>query len=251
MGHLRFIHSKKSKDPSLRETMILEYIPLVKYIASRIARRLPSHLEIDDLVESGVIGLIDAIDKYNPAKKVTFKTYAEYRIRGAIIDSLRALDWAPRSLRRKMSLLEETAHTISQRKGAPATAAQITEALGIPAQSYYQIRSEHDGVGFLSLESCVWETPQGEVKNLIDMIPDQRQEHPSKSLDHKTLKKLVAQEIAKLPERARTVLYLYYDQEKNMKAIGEILDITESRVSQIHSKALMTLRRRMKFIFAH
>ncbi len=231
-----------------RQNLIIEHMSLVRYIARRIAQRLPSSVEEDDLFEAGILGLIDAIDKFDPRKKVKFKTYAEHRIRGAILDSLRALDWVPRSLRQKASMMEQATHAVAQTKGASPTAEQITDYLDISIESYHRIRSQCDNLTLVSLENSYWENANGESKTLMEMIPDSRQEHPALSIDHKTIRILLAQEIEKLPYKARTVLYLYYYEEHNMKTIGNILGITESRVSQIHSQALKLLKRRLKSI---
>ncbi|MCD6386329.1 FliA/WhiG family RNA polymerase sigma factor [Candidatus Sumerlaeota bacterium] len=231
-----------------REQMITEHLSLVRYIAHRIARRLPPSVEEDDLFEAGVLGLIDAIDKFDPKKKVQFKTYAEHRIRGSILDSLRALDWVPRSLRQKASLIDQASYTIAQNNGTPATSYQITEFLNIPLDSYYRLVGEFERFFPISLENTYWEDSRGDSRTLLETIPDTRQKHPATFIDRKNLRNILAKEIEKLPYKSRTVLYLYYFKEYNMKKIGKILNITESRVSQIHSQALKVLRRRLKSI---
>lgn len=233
---------------SQREEMINKHLPLVRYIAHRIARRLPSSVEEDDLFEAGVLGLIDAIDKFDPGKNVKFKTYAEHRIRGSILDSLRALDWVPRSLRQKASLIDRAASTIAQNTGSAPTAYQITEFLNISSESYHRLAGEFEGFFPMSLENTYWEDSRGDSRTLLDTIPDTRQEHPATFIDRKYIRDILAKEIEKLPYKSRTVLYLYYFKEYNMKKIGEILNITESRVSQIHSQALKVLRRRLKSV---
>jgi RNA polymerase sigma factor for flagellar operon FliA len=231
-----------------REEMILKHLPLVRYIARSVARRIPSYVETDDLYESGIVGLIDAIDKFDPSKMVRFKTYAEYRIRGAILDSLRALDWAPRSLRRKASMIDNAANAIAQRKGSAATYDQVTEYLDMSLDSYYRFGSDSEYLYTVSLESSCWENSEGESTALIDTISDPKQKHPAKGIDYFSLRVKIANEIEKLPEKQRIVLYFYYYKELNMRQIGELMQITESRVSQIHSRALALLRKRLKAI---
>lgn len=229
-----------------REEMIIQHLPLVNCIAQRIAKNLPAFVEKDDLTEAGIIGLVDAIDKFDQSKNCQFKTYAGHRIRGAILDSLRTLDWVPRSIRHKSSVLERARKTIATKNGSPALHYQIAEYLNISFEEYYRLLNECENVSLLSLDESYLESSQGESKTLMEIIPDRKQTHPAEAIDGKNLKNLIATEIERLPRRERRVLQLYYYKGIKMKEIGKQLRVTESRVSQIHSHALKLLRRRLK-----
>ncbi len=239
--------TKKAETFSLpRDKLIEQNLSLVQYISSRMAKRLPSYLELDDIYEAGVIGLIDAVDKYNPRKNVRFRTYAEYRIRGAILDSLRSNDWVPRSVRRKSALFDNAFTELSQTKGAPPTLPQVLDYLSLSLKNYYHWSMDMESLTCVSLEDTFFENSKGEKKHIKDAILDEHQEDPAQTLDTKALKKLLALKVKELPGKARHVLYMYYYQDMTMREIGKKLSITESRVSQIHSRALRTLRNHLE-----
>ncbi|NUP88730.1 MAG: FliA/WhiG family RNA polymerase sigma factor [Candidatus Sumerlaeia bacterium] len=228
-----------------RNQMIVEHLPLVKYIAARIAGRLPSHVEVDDLVNAGILGLIDAIDKYDPTRKIKFKTYAEFRIRGAIIDELRALDWVPRSTRQKASRLERAYAEVEQRLGRAASDVEVAEHLGIPVEDLTQMLCEARGVAIISVDELRGEGDESFERNLLEYLADPETVQPDVRLNLDQVYQIVADAIEVLPEKERLVISLYYYDELTMKEIGEIMDITESRVSQIHTKAVIRLRSKL------
>lgn len=228
-----------------RNQMIVEHLPLVKYIAARIAGRLPSHVEVDDLVNAGILGLIDAIDKYDPTRKIKFKTYAEFRIRGAIIDELRALDWVPRSTRQKASRLERAYAEVEQRLGRAASDVEVAEHLGIPVEDLTQMLCEARGVAIISVDELRGEGDESFERNLLEYLADPETVQPDVRLNLDQVYQIVADAIEVLPEKERLVISLYYYDELTMKEIGEIMDITESRVSQIHTKAVIRPRSKL------
>lgn len=229
-----------------RNAMVEEYLPLVKYIASRIAGRLPSHIELDDLINSGVIGLIDAIDKFDSSRKIKFKTYAEFRIKGAILDELRALDWVPRSTRQKASRIERAFADLEQKLGRVASDHEVVEHLGISFDEYNQMLVEARGISLISLDELhVSDGDENSERNLLEFLTDPDYVDPAEMLNLDQVYRIVAETIDLLPEKERLVISLYYYDELTMKEIGEILEITESRVSQIHTKAILRLRGRL------
>lgn len=225
-----------------KEEQIIEYLPLVKYLAGRILARLPSHVELDDLVNYGIIGLMDAVDKFDSSKGVKFKTYAELRIRGSILDGLRELDWVPRSFRRRQRELERAYRKLEAEHGRAATDEEVAAELGVGLEQYYSLLDDLKGVQIGSIEAAGSE----DGLDLIEYIPDREENSPTYILEKKELQRLLAGGIDGLPEKERLVLSLYYFEGLTMKEVGLVLGITESRVSQLHSKAVMRLRGRLK-----
>lgn len=225
-----------------REQQILEYLPLVKYLSARIIARLPSHVELDDLVNYGIIGLMDAVDKFDPSRGVKFKTYAELRIRGSILDGLRGMDWVPRSLRRRQRELENAFRRLQSKLGRNATDEEAAAELGISLEEYHALLDDLKGVSVGSIESIDGE---GE-DSLIEYIPDRDENSPTFVMEKKEMRRLLAESIDCLPGKERLVLSLYYFEGLTMKEVGEVLGITESRVSQLHSKAVLRLRGRLQ-----
>ncbi len=232
-------------DKRTKEKLIIEYAPLIKYIAQKIAVRLPSNIEFDDLVSSGVIGLMDAIDKYDPTRDNKFKTYAEFRIRGAILDELRAQDWVPRSIREKAKNLERTHLRLENKLGRIPTEDEIISELNITKEEYYELLNQVKSVSILSLDETG--TYGGtDRKSILSLVDSNKVSGPLKQLDYKALKERVTKAIESLPEKQRLVLSLYYYEDLNLKEIGEVLDVTESRVSQLHTQAVLWLRRKLR-----
>lgn len=236
-------------DPKERERLILEYSPLIRYVAGRIAMRLPSHLSLDDLISAGVLGLIDAVDKYDPSRKAKFKTYAEYRIRGAIIDELRALDWVPRSVRRKSQLMEQAYQDLANELGREPEDEEIAERLEIEVAEYWRWNDETAGVGLLSLISAGEGLSNFIPGTLVENSLKDAKEGPEQLLDRNEVKEVIARAIERLSEKEQVVISLYYYDELTMKEIGEVLNYTESRICQIHSKVMMKLRARLRQYF--
>lgn len=231
---------------SSRDKLILEYAPLIKYIAQKIAARLPANIELDDLMSSGVIGLMDAIDKYDSSRDNKFKTYAEFRIRGAILDELRAQDWVPRSVREKAKQLERCFSKIEQKTGRQATDEEICEELGISQEEYHDMLNQVRSVSLLSYD---------DLSNFSKA--DKRQLHgygegngksptPFNEVNVASIKGMIAEAINDLPEKQRLVLSLYYYEDLNLKEIGRVLDVTESRVSQLHTQAILRLKAKLR-----
>lgn len=233
-----------------REAVIKEYAPMVKYVANRIAMRLPPHIEVDDLISVGVLGLIDAIDKYDSSRGAKFKTYAEFRVRGAILDELRSMDWVPRSVRQKASSMDSVVQKLQNKLGRPPEDDEIAEELGISLDDLFTTLNETKSMPILSLEDLGIAKESGEQQSLLDCLAGKGDADPQTQLRLNELKEIIAKAIDTLPEKERLMISLYYYEELTMKEIGEVLGITESRVSQIHSKAVFRLRNKLKSIIA-
>src|SRR5271157_2897231 len=231
-----------------RERILMEQLPQVRYIARRIHDRLPRHVAFEDLVHAGVIGLIDALNKFDLSKHVQFSSYAKFRIRGAILDSLRELDWSPRYLRRKGRLVESTCSELSGKLGRAPDENEIAHRMGIDLRQLQSLLAELDG---LELGSLQIEFPgDGKEEDLTYRIPSKPEETPFFQCLRSETKHLLEQAISELPAKEQRVLALYYYEELTMKKVGAALGIGESRVSQIHSLAMLRLRARLKFLTA-
>lgn len=233
--------------PEEREALILEHTPLIRYVAGRIAMRLPSHVVLDDLMSAGVLGLIDAVDKFDPTKKVKFKTYAEFRIRGAILDELRAMDWVPRSVRRKSTNLEGVYNRLQNQLGRPAADEEVAQELGVSLEEFYKLLDEVRGVNLLSLDDSESPLAKLDSEQILKAMGRQEEgEDPLVLLGLAELRDQVAKAIEGLPEKEMLVVSLYYYDELTMREIGEVLGYTESRISQMHTKAILRLRARLR-----
>jgi RNA polymerase sigma factor for flagellar operon FliA len=230
-------------DPE-REQILLEQLPQVRYIARRIHERLPQHVPFEDLVHSGVLGLIDALNKFDACKHVQFASYAKHRIRGAILDSLRELDWSPRELRRKARLLEQTHSKLDTALGRSASESEIAEALGISLVDLQQLLTELDGLEITSFSPDPGN--DGREEDVSESLPATEEFNPFRQCLDKEMKTLLTKALADLPEREKQVLVLYYYEELTMKEVGAVLGVGESRVSQIHSLAVTRLRSRLQ-----
>lgn len=223
---------------SERESLIESHLPLVKFVADRIAIKLPASVDRDDLISAGMIGLLDAVDKYDASRGVMFKTYAEMRVRGAILDSLRDLDWAPRSMRRRAREVEAAYLQIEQQYNRPAKEEEVATLLGLSMQEFQRLLGDLRGLTVTGLDS---EDDDDTVTRARQVPADPSQTPLAHYEQVETRDRLVAA-IDKLPERERQVMALYYIEELNMKEVGAVLSITESRVSQIHTQAILRLR---------
>lgn len=229
-----------------RERLILEHLPQIKYIAHRISTKLPAHVEMNDLVSAGVIGLLDAVEKFDPSRGVKFKTYAELRVKGAILDSLRNLDWAPRSLRKRSKDLEKAYKELEQRLGRPASDKEVSEQLGITLDEFYELIDQIKGLNLGSFHELTFQDEERNSEPLVKYVPDAPQADPF-FVFHKTeLRDLLAKAIDALPKKERLVVSLYYYDELTMKEIGKVLGVNESRVSQLHTKAMLRLRTKLR-----
>jgi RNA polymerase sigma factor for flagellar operon FliA len=224
-----------------RERLILEHLPQVRLIARKIQERLPENIALEDLVSTGVIGLISAIVNFDPAHNVKLKTYAEYKIRGAILDSLRGLDWAPRQKRRKAKQIEAAIVASEQRLQRAPTEDEIAALLGIPLDEYHQWLVEIRGLNIASLEYA----GQEQGRDLLHYIPDSEEDLPSALLERSELQRLVAEGIRQIPAIEQAVLGLYYTEELTLREIAQIVQLHESRISQLKSQAILRLRARL------
>lgn len=238
--------------PAIKEHIVLEHAPLIRYIVNRIAVRLPSHIDLDDLHNTGVIGLMDAIDKFDPDKNCKFKTYAEFRIKGAILDQLRSLDWVPRSVRQKGRKLDRAYGEIEQRLGRQANEDEVADSLGLQLDKFHELINQVRGISLINLEEIRGAGADGErTGGFADIVEDVHSENPLSSIKLHEMKRVVADTISSLPEKERLVVSLYYYEDLNMKEIGSILGITESRVCQIHTKAVLRLRSKLRSMLEH
>ena len=231
---------------SEREALIMEHMPQIKYIAQRISTKLPAHVELNDLISTGVLGLLDAIEKFDPNRGVKFKTYAELRIKGAILDSLRNLDWAPRSLRKKSKELEKVLHDLEQRLGRPATDKDICDEMNISLEEFYELVDQIKGLNLGSFQELVGHDDDKSGDPLVSYVPDAPQMDPFFMFHKSEIKGILAEAIDLLPKKERLVISLYYFDELTMKEIGKVLGVNESRVSQLHTKAMLRLRSKLR-----
>lgn len=233
---------KKTRGREERDRLLLFYAPLVRYVADRIAIGLPRSVDPDDLVSQGVMGLFDALEKFQPDRGVKFETYALSRIRGAIIDGLRASDWVPRTVRQKARELERVVGELEARLGRSATDDEIIEALGVSPSDYYRLLREVRASTLTSLDE-VWNPEASEDSQLYyrDMVA-QEQPGPDHRIEEEELRNELAAAIEGLPERERLVISLYYYEGMTLKEIGRVLGVSESRVCQLHTKSLIRLR---------
>ena len=240
----KFKKKKKKITQQEKDKLVIEYSPLIKFIAQKIAARLPSNIELDDLISSGVIGLMDAIDKWDPTRDNKFKTYAEFRVRGAILDELRAQDWVPRSIRDKAKQLDRVTSALELELGRTATEEEISKALNITIEEFYELVNQVRPVSLLSIDDSQTFS-NVDKKSILNILEGCRLQNPFNQLNVKTVKDVVTQAIEDLPERQRLVLSLYYYEDLNLKEIGKVLRVTESRVSQLHAQAVTRLRAKL------
>jgi RNA polymerase sigma factor FliA len=224
---------------SERDQLLMEHLPTVRYLARRIHERLPQHVDLDDLISAGVVGLIDAFSKFDHGKKVQFKSYAQFRIRGAILDSLRTLDWSPRELRRKGRAVEEAIRSVTQRVGRAPSEQEIAAEMDLSLTEYQQLLGDLKG---LEIGSLHMERSEDSGDEELAYIPGSPEEDPLFRCLKGEMKQRLADAIDELPEKERMVLTLYYYEELTMKEIGLTLGVVESRISQIHSSAVLRLR---------
>ncbi len=236
---------KSSGDIEARNGLIERYAPLVKYVAGRMAVNMPPQVEFDDLVSYGIFGLIDAIEKYEPSRGFKFKTYATTRIRGGIIDELRALDWIPRSVRQKSRQLQQVYADLENKLGRAATDDEVAKELGITQSEFDQLVTDVSGTAVISLDD-VWHVGSDDDEIQIgDTIAGSEKDHPNFKIEREEVKQTLIEAIKALPPREKEVIALYYYEELTLKEIGLVLGVTESRVSQLHSKAIFRLKAKL------
>jgi RNA polymerase sigma factor for flagellar operon FliA len=222
-----------------QERVLLEHLPMVRYLARRIHERLPQHVDIEDLVSAGVVGLMDAFAKFDPDKKVQFRSYAQFRIRGAILDSLRTLDWSPRELRRKGRAIEEAIRLLTARLGRAPGETEVAAEMGMGLEEYQLLLGDLKGLEIGTLHA---ERNENSGEEELAYVPDRQEDDPLFRCLKGELEERLAEAIANLPDRERLVMTLYYYEEMTMREIGLALGVVESRVSQVHSSAVVHLR---------
>ncbi|MBI9105153.1 MAG: RNA polymerase sigma factor WhiG [Spirochaetales bacterium] len=236
---------KDSRDTAVRDMFVKQYAPLVKYVAGKVAVGMPHNIEFDDLVGYGVFGLFDAIEKFDPDKHVKFKTYAVTRIRGAIFDELRSIDWVPRSVRQKSREVEDAVHRLESSLGRSVTDNEIANEMGMNMQDYQKTILKISGTSIMSLND-VWYTGEDNDKvSIVDSIESPQGLNPDIIVEKDEIKRVIIEAINELPEKEKKVLVLYYYEDLTLKEIGKVLEVTESRVSQLHTKAIMRLRAKL------
>ncbi len=234
----------KKLSQEAREQLILEYLPKVRYIAGRLSMKLPSHVDTEDLISCGVAGLIDAVDKFDPSKNVKFSTYAEFRIRGAMLDYLREIDWCPRSIRQKANNLQQVYATLESHLGRPPEEEEVARELDISVEELRKELSLIAGVTVFSLDELEDndETSFSNRKHLCSYLMEKKNDE-----EHlRDMREVLAKAIDELPENEKLLISLYYYEEMTMKEIGTILGLTESRICQIHNQAILRLRGKLR-----
>lgn len=233
----------KNRTPELREKIILEYAPLVKLVAGRLSMYLGYNVEYDDLVSYGIFGLIDAIDKFDYAKEVKFETYASLRIRGAILDQIRKMDWIPRTIRQKQKRIDAVCKDMEVRLGRSATDEEIAEALGISDDEYTEWQSQMKITNVVSLNEYM---EQGaEVPAEGNQFTTARFDSPEENIEKEELKKVLEESLEQLTEKEKKVILLYYYEDLTLKEISNVLEVSESRISQLHTRALQKMKDKM------
>ncbi len=235
---------QKAIEESDRERVIQEFAHVVKAMAHRLAFRLPAYLDAEDLMSVGIIGLMDAMDKYDPKREAKFKTYAEFRIRGAMLDEIRSMDWIPRSVHERIALLQKTYSELLNRFGRPPSDQEVATELRMSAEELDEFLTRSRGAVVISLDDLGVHDPDG--TKIVSMLTDPNQPDPLSVLVNDRERKVLESAIQELPEKERVVLSLYYFEELTMKEIGQALKVTESRVCQIHSKAILHLKARLQ-----
>ncbi len=236
---------RDTADPRLRERLILHYSPLVKYVAGRVGVGLPSNIESADLVSYGVFGLIDAIEKFDLDREIKFETYAVTRIRGAIIDELRAIDWIPRSVRYKARDVERAYATLEAQLRRTPSETEVSQEMGISVKDLRAIFAQVSFVNVLALDELLNSGDKGDKLTLVDTLEDPRAVDPVQAFETEEMKHLLANAINFLPEREKIVVTLYYYEGLTLAEIGQVLGVTESRICQMHTKAVIQLRSKM------
>jgi RNA polymerase sigma factor for flagellar operon FliA len=236
---------RRTRDPKIREDFIKQYAPLVKYVAGKVAVGMPHNVEFDDLVGFGVFGLLDAIEKFEPDKNVKFKTYAVTRIRGAIFDELRSIDWVPRSVRQKTREVEAAIGTLEAQLGRTATDREIADSMGLAEDEYLKILVKISGTSILSLSDVWFSGDENDKVSIGDSIESPSSLNPDVIVERDEIRRVIVESISELPDKEKKILVLYYFEDLTLKEIGQVLDVTESRVSQLHTKAILRLRSKL------
>jgi len=236
---------RDTKDVSVRDAIVEQYAPLVKYVAGKVAMNMPGNIEFDDLVGYGVFGLFDAIEKYEPDKHVKFKTYAVVRIRGSIFDELRSIDWVPRSVRQKAKEVEAATVRAESRLGRPVNKNELAVEMGVSQRDLQKTLMKVSGTSVLSLNELWFAGDDNDKASIVDSIEAPVSFNPDHIIEKEEVKRVIVEAINELPDNVKKVLILYYYEDLTLKEIGKILEVTESRVSQLHTKAIALLRTKL------
>jgi RNA polymerase sigma factor for flagellar operon FliA len=235
----------KNKDQMIRDYFVIKYAPLVKYVAGKISMGMPASIEFDDLVSYGVFGLIDAISKFDPARGIKFKTYAMTRIRGAIFDELRSIDWIPRSIRQKAKQIEQVIAELENKLGRTVEDDEIAKELGVSNDEFQTLLNKLSGTSMLSLNDIWYLGDDSDELSILETLEAPESMNPDVLIEKQEIRDYIIDAIKKLPDKEKKVIVLYYYEDLTLKEIGEVLEVTESRVSQLHTKAIMRLRGRL------
>jgi RNA polymerase sigma factor FliA len=235
---------QKRDESGVREERIVKYAPVVKYVVDRMAMRFPPHVSKNELISAGVIGLIDALDKFDPDMGIKFQTYAEHRIKGAILDELRKMDWLPRSVRKDIHRLENAVTAFRMKAGRDPEDIEVAKEMNIDIHSYYRIVNRVRGVDLLSLDETLPDGSTPKYAIQASALPS-----PFDELEVKEAKKIVSQALSQLSSKEQIVIALYYYEELTLREIAEVLHLTESRISQIHTGAIIKLRTKLKAFY--
>ncbi len=238
---------KENGDPRARERLVLAYSPLVKYVAGRMSSGLPAHVEESDLISYGLLGLISAIERFEPAREIRFETFAITRIKGSIIDELRSLDWVPRSVRAKAREIERANAKLEHKLHRAPTDQEMAKELEVEVDDFQESLMRISNSSVVALDE-LWTVSDssGDQVSLLDTIQDETAADPAQEMDLTDMKDRLADSIARLPEREKLVVALYYYENLTLREIGEVLGVTESRVSQLHTKAVLRLKSRLQ-----
>lgn len=235
----------KNSDQDIRDYFVIKYAPLVKYVAGKISMGMPSNIEFDDLVSYGIFGLLDAITKFDPARGIKFKTYAMTRIRGAIFDELRSIDWIPRSIRQKAKQVELVITELENKLGRTVEDDEIARELGVSTDEFQSILSKLSGTSMLSLNDIWYLGDDSDELSILETLEAPENMNPDVLIEKQEIRDYIIDAIKKLPDKEKKVIVLYYYEDLTLKEIGDVLEVTESRVSQLHTKAIMRLRGRL------
>lgn len=227
------------------EQAVLRYAPLVKYVANRLSLRLPASVDLDDLFQVGVLGLIDAVSKFEPERGFKFQTYAEFRIRGAMLDELRSMDWVPRAVRQTATQIENAYLALETKLGRPARDEEAAQHMGISLEQFLALVDEARGVSVVSFDD-LRPSLEDDDRDIFEVLADPTVEDPLESIGLKEVRQSLGAAIDALPEKERLVISLYYFEDLTMSEIGEVMGLTESRISQLHSKAALRMRARIR-----
>ena len=233
------------KDPMIRDYFVRQYAPLVRYVAGKVAVGMPGSVEFDDLVGYGVFGLFDAIEKFDPTKHVKFKTYAVTRIRGAIFDELRSNDWVPRSVRQKAREVEDTVRQLEANLGRSATDIELAQEMNLSLKEFQDLLLRISSTSVMSLNDLWHSGEDSDRISIAETIESPSSLNPDTIVERDEIKRVMLEALKELPEKEQRVLVLYYYEDLTLREIGEVLEVTESRVSQLHTKAILRLRSKL------